>query len=720
MRQTCRQIKILNSKPVLSKTEGFKIINSCMFVLLTIAPVALAAMPGARAQRDPRIGYVYPAGGRQGTAFQVAIGGQYLDGVANVYISGGGVQAAVIEHKKPLTQREFTLLREKLKELQQKRLAATQTAEKPGEQDVPARGMAGESQSVGRLTPDATNPQWTAEDEQMVAEIKKKLANPPNRQGNPVIAETVTIEVTMAPDTEPGERELRLGTPSGLSNPLVFCVGQLAEFSEKESKSSTTPGLGSRPAGSLAGAGPAPAQPEPGMSITLPAIVNGQILPGDVDRFRFEARKGQQLVIAASARELIPYLADAVPGWFQATLALYDTDGKELAYDDDYRFHPDPVLFYEIPRDGEYLIEIRDAIYRGREDFVYRIAVGELPFVTSIFPLGGTAGAQTTIEADGWNLPEAELTPQAKDKGPGVYPVSASCKGLISNPVPFAVDTLPECLEQEPNNEQANAQQVTPPLIVNGRIDQPGDVDLFRFEGRAGDEIVAEVYARRLDSPLDSTLKLTDATGRQIAFNDDHEDKAAGLTTHHADSLLSATLPADGTYYLALGDAQHKGGPAYGYRLRISPPQPDFGLRVVPSSINVRAGATAALTVYALRKDGFSDEIALTLKDAPSGFTLSGGRVPAGQDQAKVTLKAPPTPTKEPLNLCVEGRAVIQGRQIVRAAVPADDMMQAFFYRHLVPAKDLKVAVIARAKPSPRPDRALPKEPLRKASAPKP
>ena len=680
--------------------------------VLAVVPGALAGTPGARAQRDPRIGYVYPAGGRQGATFQVTIGGQYLDGVANVYVSGSGVEAVVVEHNKPLTQREFTLLREKLKELQQKKLGATQTAEKPGEQDV--------AQSAGRLTADATNPQWTAEDEQMLAEIKKKLANPPNRQGNPVIAETVTIEVTMAPDTEPGERELRLGTPSGLSNPLVFCVGQLAEFSEKEPKSSTTPGFAGAGSARLNSLKSAPAQPEPGMSITLPAIVNGQILPGDVDRFRFEARKGQQLVIAASARELIPYLADAVPGWFQATLALYDANGNELAYDDDYKFHPDPVLFYEIPKDGEYLIEIRDAIYRGREDFVYRIAVGELPFVTSIFPLGGTAGTQTTIEANGWNLPASNLTPQAKDKGPGVYPVSASCKGLTSNPVPFAVDTLPECLEQEPNNEQANAQQVTPPLIVNGRIDQPGDVDLFRFEGRAGDKIVAEVYARRLDSPLDSTLKLTDATGRQIAFNDDHEDKAAGLTTHHADSLLSATLPADGTYYLALGDAQHKGGPAYGYRLRISPPEPDFELRVVPSSVNVRAGATATLTVYALRKDGFSDEIALTLKDAPSGFTLSGGRVPAGQDQVKLTLKAPPTPTKEPLSLCVEGRAVIQGRQIVRAAVPADDMMQAFFYRHLVPAKDLKVAVIPRAKPSPRPDRALPKEPLRKASAPKP
>ena len=146
------------------------------------------------------------------------------------------------------------------------------------------------------------------------------------------------------------------------------------------------------------------------MNITLPAIVNGQILPGGVDRYRFQARKGQQLVVAAAARELIPYLADAVPGWFQAALALYDAKGNELAYADDYRFHPDPVLHCEIPKDGEYVVEIRDSIYRGREDFVYRITVGELPFVTSIFPLGGPAGAQTTVELKGWNLPVTSLT----------------------------------------------------------------------------------------------------------------------------------------------------------------------------------------------------------------------------------------------------------------------------------------------------------------------
>ncbi len=328
----------------------------------------------------------------------------------------------------------------------------------------------------------------------------------------------------------------------------------------------------------------------------------------------FRLAKASSLSSPSSARQLIPYLADAVPGWFQAAVTLYDPAGKELAFADHYRFHPDPVLHYVIPKDGQYMIEIRDSIYRGREDFVYRISVGELPFLTSIFPLGGKAGETTIVELEGWNLPTARLTQDVKDKGPGVYPLSVSRGESTSNRLPFAIDTLPECRAEKAISTPDAAQRVTLPIIVNGRVDQPGQWSVFRFDGRAGEQIVAEVLARRLDSPLDSVLKLTDAAGKQLAFNDDHEDKGMGLDTHHADSWLTAALPANGTYYLHLGDAQQKGGPEYAYRLRIGPPRPDFELRIVPSSINVRGMASVPLTVYALRKDGFSGEITLALK----------------------------------------------------------------------------------------------------------
>ena len=59
-------------------------------------------------------------------------------------------------------------------------------------------------------------------------------------------------------------------------------------------------------------------------------------------------------------------------------------------------------------------------------------------------------------------------------------------------------------------------------------------------------------------------------------------------------------------------------------------------------------------------------------------------------DKVQLTLRIPPASAKdEPVRLVLEGRAMIQGHEVVKAAVPADDRMQAFAYRHLVPAKEL-------------------------------
>jgi len=119
----------------------------------------------------------------------------------------------------------------------------------------------------------------------------------------------------------------------------------------------------------------------------------------------------------------------------------------------------------------------------------------------------------------------------------------------------------------------------------------------------------------------------------------------------------------------------------------------------VPSSLNVRAGGSVPLTVYALRKDGFTNQITLVLDGAPDGFKLTGGSIPAGQKQVQVTLTAPPTELAEPVSLSLQGSAMIQGQLQMRKAVPAEDMMQAFAYRHLVPAKELEVAVLKRPNP---------------------
>jgi hypothetical protein len=254
------------------------------------------------------------------------------------------------------------------------------------------------------------------------------------------------------------------------------------------------------------------------------------------------------------------------------------------------------------------------------------------------------------------------------------------------------VDDLPECDAIAPPD---TAQPIILPRIINGRIAHPGDTSRFRFEGHAGQDVVAEVYARRLGSPLDSLLRLTDASGHVLAWNDDYEDPAAGLLTHQADSYLLARLPADGTYEVHLTDAQNDGSDAHAYRLRIGPPQPDFALIVTPSSINAAAGHAVPICVHAVRKDGFDGDIEVALKGGQAaGFSLSGARIPSGRDHVCMTLTASRAATDEPISLQFEGSARISGEMVARTASPADEMMQAFAYWHLVPAQDLMVTVI--------------------------
>ena len=627
---------------------------SALFVALCAAPAA------AQAANDPHIGYVYPAGGPDGTVFEVTVGGQHLDGVKDVFVSGAGVRASVIGYEKPLNRKQMGELRDMLRELQRRRRSGGDAAAEMEPIEFQGKDL-------------------TAMSAEEITALRDKLFDP-KKQPNSQIAETVTLHVAVAADVEPGVRELRLITAAGVTNPLRFHVGRLPEVREEEPNDRAT---------------------DKQVPKTLPVVFNGQIMPGDVDRFRFAARGGERIVVTASARELVPYLADAVPGWFQATLALYDAKGNELAFADDYRFHPDPVMYFVIPAAGEYILEIRDSIYRGREDFVYRIAVGELPFVTSIFPLGGQVGEPTTVSVQGWNLTESELHLGGEDEAVGLHPVTAHGASAMSNAVPFERGTLPECLEVEPNDGIDTAQWLSLPKVVNGRIGAPGDRDVFLIVGRAGDEIVAEVQARRLHSPLDSVLWLTDAEGAELARNDDYADRGAGLTTHQADSRLTHTLEADGRYFLHLADAQHKGGEAYAYRLRVGPLQPDFALRVVPSSLNVAAGATIPLTVHALRRDGYAGPIRLKLRDAPQGFVLNGGWMPPDCDELVLTLTAPADVPAYPVRLSLEGRAEIEEREVRHLAVPAEDMMQAFLNRHLVPAHDLLVAITERRQGTP-------------------
>jgi hypothetical protein len=673
--------------------------------LLLLMGVAMASAQ----QNSPRAAFVYPAGGRLGSSFEVTVGGQFLEGAKQAFFAEDGVKAEITGFSKPLSQKELDELRAQLKELEQSHSNAPVPAPpKPAPSSQPTQPPAGTAANkpeftvtpANAVTPSAKDgppePQkprtptpWTAEDKKLAADLHKHIDATMRMRAAPALSQSVRLRVTVDAHATSGNHELRLLTRQGLTNPLNFLVDQFPETSRpfRLVPLSLAAG-GGLPLSAQAHADAAEAP----IKIALPAIVNGQMMPGSVDRYSFHAARGQKIVIAAMTRTLIPYMSDAVPGWFQAAVTLTNSKGKELASADHFRFNQEAVIEEEIADEGDYTLSVRDVLNRGREDFVYRIAIGEIPYVTSIFPMGGKSGAHTKVEAAGWNLTASQFNSSLGQ--PGIHEfASREMPWVGANPVAFSVNTLPETIQEHSTSSDANARRIKMPQIVNGRIEHPGDVHFFRIEGKAGEEMVAEVEARRLGSPLDSVLTLTDAHGKQLAFNDDFEDKGAALLTHQADSRLTYRFPAKGTYYLQLADTEQNGGPDFTYRLRISHPRPDFELRFAPSSINLRPGRTIPLQVLLLRRDGFSGPVTLRIQDGPPGLAIGGGTIPAGTDTVRVTLTAPPAAIESPCSFALVAEASINGQTVRHTGVPAEEMVQAFAWHRIVPVQQALLAV---------------------------
>jgi len=705
--------------------------RSCRLPILGLI-MFLAAACSAFAQNQ-YIGYVYPAGGQQGTTVSIRLGGQNLADVSDVRVTGEGVSARLVQYYRVMNNQELGLLRQQLRELQKKETTVSDVmvakmaffefpkAVKPPE----VRGLI--CSACGRLNPvfasvcedcgaklekpeepqpaaksGPANSQNEAAKQKLIERIERRFAEDERNPAVRAQRELVFAEVTVAPDAKPGRREIRVITKRGISNSLPFYVGQVPEVARKPMTTSKQQVLGKE---HLAQRNRPPE--EELVRITVPCTMNGQLAAGEVNRYRFAAKKGQRLVITAKARQLVPYVADGVPGWFQAVLRLHDTKGNERAYTADFRFPPDQVDGVEVPEDGEYVLTINEALFRGRESFTYRITIGELPRVTSIFPLGGRVGDPVDIEVSGWNLDKTTLAPLPQDAKPGRHLIVASDGEFVSNQVPFVLDTLPECLDTEPNDDPSKAQKVSLPVIVNGRTDEVGNWDVFEVEGKAGQTVVAEVHARRLGSPLDSFVKVTNADGKVIALNDDHHDAASGLNTDHADSYLMVKLPADGKYFIHLGDTRRHAGNEYAYRLRISQPRPDFELRVVPSRVVIRSKGSAALKVFAIRRDRYDGPIRLSFKDLPEGFESPGATLATDKESVNLAVKTSLEATEKVLNLTVVGSATVGDQEIIREAVPAEDRMQAFLWRHLLPAADLP-ALVYNPGYRPPPDRVRP------------
>ncbi len=169
---------------------------------------------------------------------------------------------------------------------------------------------------------------------------------------------------------------------------------------------------------------------------------------------------------------------------------------------------------------------------------------------------------------------EVELTLPADTK-PGECELVAITDTGRSAVFKLFVDARPLTAEKEPNDGFAQAQAIHIGETLEGTLHQPQNVDVFRFDGQAGDKLICEVLAARRGSALDATLSLFDARRQWIdtaddLSNADVEEKSPTSDWSRRDARLEVTLPSSGKFFLVVQDANDLGGHTHPYRLHVS------------------------------------------------------------------------------------------------------------------------------------------------------
>ena len=287
------------------------------------------------------------------------------------------------------------------------------------------------------------------------------------------------IKLTAAADLPRGAYDISVIGPGGESGTLKIHVDSLPQMVEQATNAISS----------------------------LPMNVWGGLDPmGDSDVFEFEANAGQRLVIDLAAK--------AIGSKANGVLTLTDLQGKVLASNNDFD-KGDPLLVHTFVDAGRYRISVSDLVLGASQDHFYRLSIGELPCVTGVYPLSISTN-DTEVELLGFNLPENRKVTVKPEKigemelriDPDKFRARRTLKVLVSE--------MNETAEVEPNNTPEAVTKIRGGSSVAGRIAEKGDVDLFHFNAKAGQNWIIETAAAQRGSPIDTKIEVLHADGKPV------------------------------------------------------------------------------------------------------------------------------------------------------------------------------------------------------------
>jgi hypothetical protein len=288
---------------------------------------------------------------------------------------------------------------------------------------------------------------------------------------------SLTVELTVAANVPLGPVEIKLQSAIGESKPIAVTIERFPALAMKGNIDSFSTG----------------------MAVPLGSTVTGTLArAGAIDFLRFEAQAGQQIGIAAQAK-------------FDAHLSLFSPDGTLI------QEALGPMGFV-CPEAGRYGLAIRDRSYRGGAELTYRISIGTIPIVTSVFPLAVPKGKTTTVHLSGVNLSTDGLgrshsltipADESRAKIDILDQIQWDDRPLGQASV--AVESIPSTVA---NGLDANLAVTSG--AVDGILSSAGSTITVQFAAQKGVPLLVEGLARRYGSPVDPQIEILDLSGKPV------------------------------------------------------------------------------------------------------------------------------------------------------------------------------------------------------------
>ncbi|MBL8850489.1 MAG: hypothetical protein JNG89_12485 [Planctomycetaceae bacterium] len=503
--------------------------------------------------------------------------------------------------------------------------------------------------------------------------VTGEIATPmePGADGKNPDLSKISVRFTAAPEAEPGVRDFRIAGPTGPST-----VGQLVVVSDPvvvESENNDTPDARTPTA--------------------WPAALCGTIEKAeDVDCFRFSITEPTVMQFHCRAMRLEDRIHD-LQAHVDPILTIKNAQTGSTVAAADNNYAADPFLSAPL-NTGEYWLEIRDVRYQGNEHWTYVVEMHNRPFVTQVFPPGIAAGQPVELQPVGFNLSDAAPLPMPPVAELGEQVALLKLGETVLNPVELEVSDLPQVLETPaPNNAPAEAQLVTSPCGISGRLEADSDIDCFAIDAKSGERFNVDVMARRHWSAVDSVIRILNADGGALVENDDFA--RWGLRNSQDSAVEGWTVPADGRYIVEMRDAHARGGSPFVYYLKITPARPDFELKIDTDKTWVTPGTCAAIFVRARRINGFEGPIDLHIDGLPAGCTAHCGRIlPGSATDGCIILEAAADAAMGATNVTITGSVAGEdGQTTTHTAVPFQETYMPGGGRNHVPVETHTVGV---------------------------